>query len=360
MILSSQEGTLELCAGYSDAYQLSGAKVTGIITASDASNRGGAVGLSRSLTEPGTNFVRLTIDPAKPKPINVLVISLFNGIGGAFRCCDLLGLSPLHLVAFDIHAPAQRPRAELLGDVRNLDGSMVLRWLTEYPEVEEVHLWGGFPCVDLSSVNSQGLGLRGQHSSLFYQVPRIRDLLRKQVPSHVVVRSAVENVASMPKSECDAISSMLGEKPTHLDCVQAVPMRRPRLCWCSEPVGYNVDGVTVKKMEHWDEVHATAEYPSLKAWIGEGADWPGYHAGFVLPTALKSIRRMKPPPDPVGLNRCNSDAIARWTSDEYRFPPYHYQDRLLFFSGDWQTVMKKSFYSGMGSLTRSCASVPPR
>ncbi len=46
-----------------------GAKVTDVITASDASNRGGAVGLSRSLlTEPGTNFVRLTIDPAKPKP----------------------------------------------------------------------------------------------------------------------------------------------------------------------------------------------------------------------------------------------------------------------------------------------------
>ena len=229
------------------------------------------------------------------------MIPLFNGIGGAFRCYDLLGLSPLHLVAFDIHAPAQRvtsrrwPRAELLGDVRNLDESMVLRWLTEYLELDEIHLWGGFPCVDLSSVNSQGLGLRGQHSSLFY---------------------------SMPKSECDAISSMLGEKPTHLDCVQAVPMRRPRLCWCSEPVGYNVDGVTVKKMEHWDEVHATAEYPSLEAWIGEGADWPGYHAGFALPTALKSIRRMKPPPDPAGLNRCNSDAIARWTSYEYRFPPY--------------------------------------
>ena len=314
-----------------------GASITDVITASDASNRGGAVGIARTLTPAGEEFVRLTTSDDRPQEINVLVISLFNGIGGAFRCYDVLGLVPLHLVAFDTHGPAQRitsrrwPRAELCGDVRTLDESMILRWLTEYPEIEEIHLWGGFPCVDLSSVNSRGLGLDGKQSSLFFQVPRIRSLLKKEVPSHIVVRSAIENVASMPKTELEKISTQLGTRPCHLDCVQAVPMRRPRLCWCSERVGYNVEGVTIHPMEHWDEIRAEVEYPPLHSWLEEETEWPGYQAGFVLPTALKAIRRQRPPPDPAGLNRCNEDAIARWTSDKYRFPPYHYQERFLLW-----------------------------
>ena len=89
----------------------------------------------------------------------------------------MLGLSPLHLVAFDIHGPAQRitsrrwPQAELQGDVKKLDRTMVEKWLTEYPEIEEIHLWAGFPCVDLSSVNVRGEGLEGRQSSLFYEIP---------------------------------------------------------------------------------------------------------------------------------------------------------------------------------------------
>ena len=317
-----------------------GAKITDVITASDASNRGGAVGIARSLTSAGEDFVRLTMSQLKPRKINVLVISLFNGIGGAFRCYDVLGFIPVHMVAFDTHGPAQRvtsrrwPRAELCGDVRLLDESMVLRWLTEYPEIEEIHLWGGFPCVDLSSANSMGEGLAGKQSSLFFQIPRIRSLLKKEAPAHVVVRTAIENVASMPKRECQKISEALGTRPCHLDCVEAVPMRRPRLCWCSEKVGYNVEGISVRRLEYWDEIRATAEYPPLSSWLSEEVDWPGYHAGFVLPTAMKSIKRVRPPPDPAGLDRCNDDAIARWTSDDYRFPPYHYQERFLFWRND--------------------------
>ena len=146
-----------------------GADVTKMITASDASSIGGAVGISRELTLQGDDFVRCQQSNVGGKRINVLVISLFNGIGGAFRCYDVLGLSPLHMVAFDIHGPAQRitsrrwPQAELHGDVRELDRTMVERWLTEYPEIEEIHLWGGFPCVDLSSVNVRGEGLEGRH-----------------------------------------------------------------------------------------------------------------------------------------------------------------------------------------------------
>ena len=343
-----------------------GARVPDVITASDASNRGGAVGLAKELSVAGKDFVGMTITGDKPKSINVLVISLFNGIGGSFRCYDILGLVPLHLVAFDTHSPAQRvtsrrwPRAELCGDVRLLDEAMIHRWLTEYPEIEEIHVWSGFPCVDLSSANSQGRGLSGKQSSLFFQIPRILALLKKEVPRHVVVRSATENVASMPKADCEAISKQLKIRPCHLDCVEAVPMRRPRLCWCSEKVGHNVEGVYVKKAEHWDEVHAIAAYPDLEQWLTEGTQWPGFHAGFVLPTAMKAIRRQAPPPDPAGLDRCNDDAIARWQSDSFRFPPYHYQERFVMWRQDrWRLAnsSEKELLLGYGwEHTKLCFS----
>lgn len=104
--------------------------------------------------------------------------------------------------------------------------------MTEFPEVEEIHLWAGFPCVDLSSVNPLGAGLQGKQSSLFYEVPRIRKELEDNKPAHVHLRYAVENVASMNKEACQDITELMGVYPYYLDCYEAVPMRRPRLCWC--------------------------------------------------------------------------------------------------------------------------------
>ena len=343
-----------------------GAEVTKVITASDASSTGGAVGISRELEPPGRDFVQCQRSNASGRHINVLVISLFNGVGGAFRCYDVLGLVPLHMVAFDIHGPAQRvtsrrwPQAELHGDVRKLDRSMVERWLTEYPEIEEIHLWGGFPCVDLSSVNVRGEGLEGKQSSLFYEIPRIKGTLSEFKPPHVILRFAIENVASMPKSECSRISNILDVYPYHLDCSDAVPMRRPRLCWCSEAVGSNVDGIQVSTGEFWYDVEARAEYPSLDSWISPGSTWPGYEEGFILPTAMKSIKRVRPPPGPAGIDRCDPDTLARWQCDEYRFPPYHYQSRFIFWQNQrWRLAnsSEKELLLGYGAQhTKLCYS----
>ena len=343
-----------------------GAKVTQVITASDASSTGGAVGISRELAPPGEDFVRYIRAGVGGKRINVLVISLFNGIGGAFRCYDVLGLSPLHLVAFDIHGPAQRitsrrwPQAELQGDVKKLDRTMVEKWLTEYPETEEIHLWAGFPCVDLSSVNVRGEGLEGRQSSLFYEIPRIRATLETCKPPHVILRFAIENVASMAKDECDKISDVLGVYPYHLDCAGAVPMRRPRLCWSSESVGANVNGVQITPKEHWSEIEAVACYPPLDSWITPNAIWPGYDDGVILPTAMKAIKRSRPPPGPAGLDRCDADTLARWQCDDFRFPPYHYQSRFIFWQNQrWRLAnsSEKELLLGYGAHhTKLCYS----
>ena len=129
------------------------AGVSEYITASDASQVGGAVGIARELTPVGADFFKSSITGSHGlKRIPCVIISLFNGIGGAFRAYDLLGLVPLALISFEIHPPANRvvsrrwPHAILLGDVKELDASTIRAWLIEYPEVEEFHLWAGFPC----------------------------------------------------------------------------------------------------------------------------------------------------------------------------------------------------------------------
>ncbi len=137
-------------------------------------------------------------------------------------------------------------------------------------------------------------------------------------------------------------------------------MRRPRLCWCSESVGSNVNGIQVKPGQHWSEVVATTEYPPLDSWISTNAVWPGYEAGFILPTAMKAIKRVRPPPGPAGIDRCDQDTLARWQCDEFRFPPYHYQDRFIFWQGQrWRLAnsSEKELLLGYGAQhTKLCYS----
>lgn len=61
---------------------------------------------------------------------------MFNGVGGAFRVCDVLDVQPKGLIAIEKHAPAN-----------------------------------GVPCADLSRVR---LNLNGPASSLVYHIPEWR------------------------------------------------------------------------------------------------------------------------------------------------------------------------------------------
>ena len=302
-------------------------------------------GLSRELTFEGKDFLAHSVDSRRPKRVPVLVVSLFNGTGGAFRVYDILGLIPAGLVSFDLHKPAQRvvsrrwPHAELRGDVRLLDKKMVLEWLALWPEVEEIHIWGGFPCTYLSSVKANAAGLEGEQSSLFFEIPRIKKVVEDTVPKHVKVKLGVENVASMPKEACDRISDELNLWPYHFDPVQAVPMHRPRLCWLTERIEGCLMGLQFYQRNHWTEVVAEAPYPEQENWITPSWTWEGQENGIALPTALGSIVRKRPPPKPAGLHRCDDDTQARWTSDQFRFPPYHYLARYLCWKDQkWRLV----------------------
>ena len=94
--------------------------------------------------------------------IPVVVVSLFNGIGGAFRCYDIAGVRVLGAIACDIHKPANRvtarrwPHVVFCEDIRELHSEFLQEHLDSFGDFKEIHLWAGFPCVDVSSVRATG------------------------------------------------------------------------------------------------------------------------------------------------------------------------------------------------------------
>ena len=109
--------------------------------------------------------------------------------------------------------------------------------------------------------------------------------------------------------------------------------------WCSEQLESVFPDVTISWERYWKRVFAQAEYPTLDQWISDGYEWKGADWGEVLPTCLKSIPRKVPPPRPAGLEKCDALTKERWHQDSFRYPPYQYQERFVFTSGDsWRLV----------------------
>ena len=330
---------------------------------------GGAVGVSHTLSPSGMSFVKNTVTTEKFVPqIPVIVISLFNGIGAAFRCYDMLGLAPLSMISFDLHKPAQRitsrrwPHALLYADVRDLDEAMIRSWLMKYPGAIEIHLWGGFPCTDLSSARAFREGLAGKASSLFYQIPRIFKLLKKVAGPEIKVKLVVENVASMTKEACQEISKVLRLRPFYLDWCDVVPLNRPRLCWCTEDLEGALGGVFAEDQEYWTRIYAENPYPCQDAWLTSGREWPGGDNGHTFPICMKAIVREQPPVKPAGIDRCCPGAIGRWTADRFRYPPDQYRDQFVLWhseKGTWRLLnsSERELLMGYGYLhTRLCMS----
>lgn len=310
-----------------------GATIPKLITASDASETGGAVGFSTKLTLCGEDCLHASrINDKLNSPLPILVLSLFNGIGGAFRAYDVAGVIPRYRVAVECDKAANRvtmrtwPGTELVKDVALVTRAMVKEWSRRFCQLEEIHLWAGFPCTDLSGVKDGRLNLRGSQSRLFWEIPRIRHLLEEEFGDAVTIKEVLENVASMDREACVEISEV--------DCVQAVPMRRPRYSWCTEDIDVAVAGLELTECPYWTEVVASAPYPPVEAWKTPGYDWWGEAEGAVFPTSMKAIPRRVPPPRPAGLAKSSPAARARWAADSFRYPPYQYEDRFVLSSQD--------------------------
>ena len=310
-----------------------GARVDSETTCSDASMSGGAVAVARNLTPDGQAFVASQRAEAVAEEIPVVLVSLFNGIGGANRSYDVAGVRLKGIVIADIHKSANRvfsrrwPGAHIFRDVKELTREILEETLMGMEPFEEIHFWAGFPCVDLSSVRAGRLNLEGEGSGLIFEALRIYELLKEIFPKNRI-RFVFENVASMDVSARDEISSLLGVKPYRLDPVLQAPLSRPRFCWTDVDV-YQVEGVNLTDKGGYLELEVEGEWPAAEAWLDEETEET--NPGITYPTCMKAIRRERPPPCPAGISRTPELARRRWETEDYRFPPYQYKDCYMLF-----------------------------
>ena len=304
-----------------------------LVTCSDASEVGGAVAISTGLTPSGNDIAhRLRSPDSAPQEIPVVVVSLFNGIGGSFRSYDVAGVVPIALIAVECDSGARRvtrrawPRAVEIDDVRKVDAEMIRSWCNTYPRAVEFHVIAGFPCVHLSSARAGRLNLEGEGSNLFWELVRILETMENIMEPRIKVEYLVENVASMDVSARQEISGRLGVEPLWLCPSDLLPVSRPRLAWSSKEVR-RMPGVALEPGDGFTRVKMSGEGVADAQWVEEG--WRRCDPQQALPTFMKAIKRARPPDQPAGISRCDEGALQRWHSDSYKFPPYQYRRQYL-------------------------------
>lgn len=190
-----------------------GAEPEDTITCSDASTTGGAIAYADELSRDGQVFVCNQKAERRPIPVPIAVLTLFNGVGAAVRCYDLAGAEIRGGLAAEIHAPAQRtmsrrwPHIQHWEDIRTLTKNVLEDCLEKIGGFEEIHLWAGFPCIDLSSAKHGRKNLDGPGSGLIHEALRVRSEVKETYPMKKLI-SIIENVSSMDTSARDELTEL--------------------------------------------------------------------------------------------------------------------------------------------------------
>eukprot|EP00438_Fugacium_kawagutii_P009174 Skav206215 [mRNA] locus=scaffold1844:512197:519913:- [translate_table: standard] len=339
-------------------------QIEDMITCSDASATGGAIAFSRELSPQGKVFLMQQEAANRPVKVPVYVVSLFNGIGAAFRCYDLCGCLPVGGLSVDIHKPGNRvssrrwPWVEQWDDICTLTEQKLEEIIDKDDEFTHIHVWAGFPCVDLSKVKAGRRNLAGRQSSLIHEGVRVIGTLRRLFPN-VEVQHIIENVSSMDVSARDEISELLGSRPYKLDPQHQVPLSRPRFAWVSFPL-WDTEDVRLIDKGGYIEVMISTGWPDSITWLKPGSVETS--EGVVYPCCMKSIRRSQPPEKPAGLERCDRQTVERWESEDYKFPPYQFKSQYLIWDTELGShrlldVEERELLMGLGlGHTKHCLS----
>lgn len=307
----------------------------GHVTASDASTTGGGITVSRHLTALGEAAANATVrgDIAGEEiHSQILTIGLFDGIGALRVAVDCLGVPCLGHVSIECSKGASRvvearfPGTVFCSDVSLVNDEMVLQWSCQFSQCSLVLLGAGPPCQGVSGLNCDRKGaLKDHRSSLFQEVKRIRDLVKRRFP-WAMVHLLMESVKAMDESDRAAMSEDVGILPYAVDALGVSLARRPRLYWVDwELVGDEnacIDPPFTTSWESFGEVELKSlvdprDY--LKPGCTKVSPEP-------FPTLTTSRPRAYPGRRPAGVNQCTPEEVAFWKGDAHRFPPYQYRE----------------------------------
>lgn len=304
------------------------------VTASDASLTGGGLCCSSGLTAYGMAAQTASLRGEVQEPmevVEVLTIGLFDGIGALRVAADVLQLPMAGHISVECNPHANRvlesafPGSQHVEHVQDVSEAEVQRWSCEYSSVGVVLIGAGPPCQDVSKLNVDRKGSqRGVRSSLYKEVPRVKELVEKHFP-WAQVHLFLESVASMDVEDRAAMSQDLGLLPRRVDSSGVSLARRPRLYWftwelCDEP------GLTAAEPVgmHWAQLQEILLVGEIeqKSFLQAGWSVP---AGQRLATFTTSRPSEKPGRRPAGLQSCDDASLKRWREDKHRYPPYQYK-----------------------------------
>ena len=308
--------------------------VDGMVLVSDASETGGAFCRSSGLTSEGLRALgRWTHGGRDLGADEILLISLFDGVGGARRAFELCRVGVSGYAASEVCPHAKRvvqyawPGRIDLGGVEELTGDVIEELLLRFAHARVVVLMGGSPCKGLSGANPDRKGLHNVHSKLFLHIPRILDILRKQFPL-VQLEFLFENVASMRKRDRRIFAEMLGVVPILVRANRVTHCRRPRLYWISWATEVDWAYPMVSRGDHL-ELLLPDEPGPRRRWLSSTAAWKSAEADARLPSFLRSRPSKRRPFKPTGIDTCNPRTVHRWEKDDFRFSPYLYKEQNM-------------------------------
>ena len=271
------------------------------VTCSDASSSGGGICASVAPTALGVQVSQglLRGELAEIRgDLAVVAIGLFDGIGAFRVALELLGVPVLGYLSVEKQPAGRRvveshfPGVEVLTDVQD---------------------------VTLEVIKQRAL--KDERSSLFSEVPRIRELC-KQAFAWCPVYSLMESVASMDATDRKTMSAGFGAEPVLCDAADASWCHRPRLYWCDWEV-YESEGIWLEEGSGDQPRRLVLEAaPDIR--LVTKAGWVKVTPDKRFPTFTTSRPRDHPGRKPAGIQQCSSAELQLWQQDRHRFPPYQY------------------------------------
>jgi DNA (cytosine-5)-methyltransferase 3A len=152
-------------------------------------------------------------------------LSFFSGIGGFehgleqvfgrkhLQCLGFSEVDKNAIAVYSLHFPDHKN----LGDITKID-------FTKFKDVDLIV--AGSPCQDLSGINTNGAGLKGLKSRLFFKFIEALQVIQ---PKYFIL----ENVFSMNNHSRNEMSDMLGVEPVMINAACFGPQDRKRLFWAN-------------------------------------------------------------------------------------------------------------------------------
>ena len=298
------------------------------IFCSDASLRGGAVCIGREMTPAGHAALDRfnTERDLGNASEHLLLVSLFDGIGGARRTVESMRVTPAAYVAAEVDTGARRvvrscwPSVEELGDVTSVSRGQLLKVRDQCPRLTRGLLIAGLPSLHVELLDERGVG-RGRVTTL--------EALRRMHRLLLEVFDLLEWTVVLEydgHAEVKELEAIIKTFEVHIVwfCASAVTwVRRP--CWYL--VSDDVFAALRDRLRPVDNYHVLIADQVLTSpvdWLDEGCLWNEAMNDLRLPTAARRITRTKPPRCTAALASSTAAETAAWAKDEWSLPLHHY------------------------------------